>query len=227
VASPFFAEGGTGEQFIDSLITARWKSGEDVTRAAAECLRIGWCSGGDALFREFGVDVVVDGLVRGLLQDRLEGPPLLAAFENGLPVGFFGDLLFRRRRVAWIGGTIANPLLEVGDDLVIELRAGLGHLEIFVLVLDRLNQQRGGGITGLDDIAGFAAGLPTGAGVEHETAFLLRGGAVALVALLREDRADLRLEELDLLRRWSGEELAAEEQKAEMERSFFMPGASG
>ena len=112
------------------------------------------------MFGEFGIDVIVDGFVRRLIRERLKRPPLLAAFEDGFPTGFLGDLFPGWREVTRIGGAIVNPALEVGDGLIAEFGTGLGHLQILVFVPDGTNEQRGARIARLDDIAGFPTGLP-------------------------------------------------------------------
>ena len=219
VACPLLAKMRRCQQVIHALVFGGWQTREDVAHAAAQRLRIGGRCGRNALLGEFRVDVVIDGFVRRLLRDGLKGPPLLAAGEDAFPVGFFGDLRFGRRRVAGVGGTLAYPLFEVGDDFVVELGSGFGHFDVFVLVLDGLHEQRARRIAGFDDIAGFTASLPAGAGVEHEAAFLLGAGAMAFIALLRENGTDLRFEELDLLRSRGGRGFAVEGQRGKEGRN--------
>jgi hypothetical protein len=89
-----------------------------------------------------------------------------------------------------------------------------------VLVLEGLEEEGVFRIAGLDGIAGVAAGLPAGSGVEKEAAFVLRGGAVALVTFLREDGTDVGLEEVELLRCWGGEGMAAKDRRERKEEFF-------
>ena len=147
--------------------------------------------------------------------DLLEGPPFLAPYECRLPSSFFFELFFTWWCVAGIGRTFANPLLEVGDDLGIKLRAVFRHLKVFVLLLQSLKEERAFWIAWFDGVTAIAAGLPARTGVEDETGFLLRGGAVALVTLLREDGANARLEEVELLRRRGCIGFATEGQRGE------------
>ena len=74
-----------------------------------------------------------------------------------------------------------------------------GHLQVAVL-LHGLDDQALGSVTGDHGRAGVAALEDRGARVEAQAAHLFRG--VALVAVLREDGADLVIEELDPV--WSG-----------------------
>ena len=100
-----------------------------------------------------------------------------------------------------IGRAHLHPRFEVGDDRVGELRLGR-HLEIFVAVADRLDQQAFVGVAGHDRRAGVAALAKALAAVEAEPAPQFLGGArVALAALRHQHGPDLRLEELLLLGR--------------------------
>jgi hypothetical protein len=90
---------------------------------------------------EVGVDEVVDGLSGVEGSERLEGPPLFAALEDGGPVGFFGELFFGGRVIARVGSAVGDPLFEVGEDVGVEFGAVLGHFEIGVLVADGLEEE--------------------------------------------------------------------------------------
>jgi hypothetical protein len=94
------------------------------------------------------------------------------------------------------GGAATDPLDEIGDVAVGELLALGGHLEVAGL-LDGLDEEALVGIARGDGRA-VVAPLEQGCvGVEAETAGLL--GGVAAVAALREDRANLLGEELDVV----------------------------
>lgn len=95
-----------------------------------------------------------------------------------------------------------------------------------MLVAEGLEKEGVLWIAGLDGITGVAACLQAGAGVEQQAAFSLGGGAVAFVALLREDGTDAGLEEVELLRSRRGEEMAERNKKGRKKLSF-MPGAYG
>ena len=103
--------------------------------------------------------------------------------------------------VARVGCPHRHPALEVGDHLVGQLLLGR-HLEVVVLVADRLDQQALLEVARHDrgaEVAPLADALPR---VEHEVRLDLLGRrGVALVAVLDQHRADLRLEERELLRR--------------------------
>ena len=135
---------------------------------------------------------------------RLEAPPLLAALEDGVPVGVGAELLGRGRGVARIGGAVGNPAFEVGEDAVVEFGAVFGHLEVGMRVADALQEEGSGGIARNDGGPGVAAFLPARAGVEQEAALAFGGGAVALVAFLGKDGANAGFEELDLRGRGGG-----------------------
>ena len=179
----------------------------------------GW-GGGDVLLGEGGVDEVVDGLGGVEGGEGLEGPPLFAALEYSGPVGFFGELFFGRWVIAGVGGTGGDPLFEVGEDVGVEFGAVFGHFEIGVFVADGLEEERCGGVAGDEGRAGVAAGLPAGARVEEEAAFLLGGGAMAFVAFLSEDGADAGLEEFELLGCRGGDERAERNEKGRKKNAF-------
>src|SRR5262245_59160113 len=83
-----------------------------------------------------------------------------------------------------------------GGDLVVGKLAGGRHLE--GLPLDGFDESAFVRLAGDDYRAAFTARKYGFADVEAEVAFLLFG-AVALVAVFREDRADFFLEELELV----------------------------
>ncbi|MEI9896780.1 MAG: hypothetical protein WDN28_23700 [Chthoniobacter sp.] len=108
--------------------------------------------------------------------------------QEGLPLCSAGGL------VARIGRAHVHPLLEIGDDLVVEFRRFRRQLQIGIFVTDRLDEQAFRGFAGHDGIAGIASFFPAVAIVEPQAALVL-GGAVALVAFGGEHGADFRLEE--------------------------------
>ncbi len=94
------------------------------------------------------------------------------------------------------GGAATDPLGEIGDVSVGEFLAFGGHLEVAGL-LDGLDEQALVGAAG-NDCGAVVAPLEQGCvGVETEAAGLF--GGVAAVAALREDRANLLGEELDVV----------------------------
>ena len=111
----------------------------------------------------------------------------------------------------WPRGAETNPLLEVGHGLFAQLFLGR-HLQVRVGVLDRLDQQALGRVAGHDCLARVAASQDGFAGVELEVAFVLFV-AVALVAIVDEQRPNLAFKELDALRRKAGSFRLAKRQR--------------
>jgi len=103
---------------------------------------------------------------------------------------------------ARIGRAALDPLGEDGDVGGVERFLGR-HLQIFVGVTDRFDEETPGGLAGENDCAGVAAGLPAGTGIEAEAA-LLFFVAVALVAALGEDWTDFGFEEREVVGRQRG-----------------------
>ena len=86
--------------------------------------------------------------------------------------------------------------------LVAQLVVLRRYLKVLVKVFDRADEPAFSGITGNDHGAGIAASFPASLRVEQEAAFeFLRFGAVAFVAMLREQWADDLLEKLELARK--------------------------
>jgi hypothetical protein len=106
-----------------------------------------------------------------------------------------GHFRLRRPRQAQ-----ADPFLQRGDLRRGQLVALLRHCLDTSGMIDRLDQLAGARIARLDDLAVITAAHDGGTGVEAQ-AVLMLVRAVALVAALREHRADVFLKELDLLRR--------------------------
>jgi hypothetical protein len=101
--------------------------------------------------------------------------------------------------VARVGRAHLHPRLEVRDYLIRELLLGR-HRRVLVLVPQRLDEEAPVRVARDDGRSGDAALANTVAGVEQELApHLLRLGRVALVAGVRQHRADLLLEERELL----------------------------
>ncbi len=123
---------------------------------------------------------------------RLEGPEFAALLDVdlGLGDGFpFGP---------GIGRAHGDPLLEGLDFERGELALG-GHLEVLVLVADRMEQQAFLGLAGNDGGSGVAAGLPAGHVVEPEAALDLLLSRMAFVAFFDQQGADLGFEEGEAL----------------------------
>lgn len=109
---------------------------------------------------------------------------------------------------AWIGGPEAYPRFEGGDFFRGEFTADAvferGHLEVFVGVANRLNEEALVGVAGDEGGAGGAAFEQGVTGVEREAAMgFPLGLAVALVTRLDENGADGGFEEFDLVGRES------------------------
>ncbi len=142
---------------------------------------------------------------RHRLRERLhclERPPLPPLRE----LRFIDDAAFRRGRGGGIDArircTTRNPHLEIGNHLIGEL-AARRHLQMRIHVLHRVNQFAVGGFSGHQRGAERAPLHDAFTAVEHEVALrLFHLAVVARIALGREHRADLRLEEFvgDLLR---------------------------
>src|SRR5688500_13826788 len=129
---------------------------------------------------------------------RLEGPEALARLDVDLRRGG----LHRGGAVPRVGSAVADPLLEVGGHVVGQL-AARRHLQL--RVADRLKEQALRGVAWNQSGAAVAAGAERVAGVEPQAAFdLVRLFGMALVAVLDQHRADLLLEEVDLLARRFG-----------------------
>ena len=109
---------------------------------------------------------------------------------------------------AWIGGPEAYPRFEGGDFFWGEFTADAvferGHLEVFVGVANRLNEEALVGVAGDEGGAGGTAFEQGVTGVEREAAIRFPLGlAVALVTRLDENGADGGFEEFDLVGRES------------------------
>ena len=127
-----------------------------------------------------------------LLLERLKGPVVASFLDIDLaldqPRGIF---------VTRVGGTHLHPLLERGNFRIGKLSLGR-HFHF--LVADRLDQQALVRIARDDRRTVVAAHLPALLAVQHQPA-LNRFGVfrMALVAMLHQQRADFRLEELQML----------------------------
>ena len=181
----------------------RREAGEIVGDATEEGARVGGWSRRKFFRGELCEDEGVDGILdfgfsifdcgdRGL-GDGLEGPVLAGA--RHVHRGRFGG------GGARVGRAHFHPLLKGGDFFRGEFAAFFfrRHLEVFVGIADGRDEETFFRIAGDEGGAGRAALEQRIARIEQEAALgfsLLR--AVALVARLGEDRADLRLEELDV-----------------------------
>ena len=123
-----------------------------------------------------------------LLGQRLERPP-----------GLVGALRFAGGLRARVRCAHADPSRQVGQDGVGQLGLLRRHLHVRLRVQDRAEEEALVRLAGDDDrLAGVAAFLPSSLGVEVKAALQFLGlRAVALVAVLREHRADLLFEESD------------------------------
>ena len=131
---------------------------------------------------------------RGDPGGRLKRPELPAQVDVDLALD---DV---RRLVARIGRAHLHPGLEVGDHRVGQLLLRR-HLEVLILVVDRLDEQTFLRIARDDRRPQVAPLAHPCARVEEQVAAQLLGlGGMALVALLDQDRPDSRFEEGDALR---------------------------
>ena len=127
--------------------------------------------------------------------DRLKTPPTFTAVHHRIPVRVRSDLRIRSRGLARIGRTHANPLLKIRNDRRLEFGAGLWHFEV-ILMPNGFDQQAGVWVArnnGRARIATVQQGLP---GIQRQAALLLAAGAMTLVAILRQHRADIGFEKL-------------------------------
>ena len=131
------------------------------------------------------------------LGHRLHRPPHLALLEIELVLQ---DLLPDRLR-ARIGCAALHPLAQVGH--LFRGQGGLGRHGVEVrIALDHPDQDALLRLARHDDRSAVASLHPAGLAVEEQAALdLLRIRRMALVALLREDRTNLRLEEGEVRRR--------------------------
>ena len=95
-----------------------------------------------------------------------------------------------------IGRSHLHPFLERRDLVVGEL-AVRRHLQVVALILDRLDDERLRRITSHEGRAGVAPLQHARLRVEQQAPLLVGVGGVAVVAVVDEDRPDLRLEERD------------------------------
>ena len=192
----------------------RREAGEVEGEAANQGARVGIRRGRDASFLHASEGEEVHVIARPSfvfeLRERLGFHrligPMFATFFDAHTVGRLGRCGGHERgRVrARVGGAELHPLDEVGD-LRRRERLFRRHLELLVPMPDALDEQRVVGFAGHDGRTGFAALGPAVARVEAQAALgLLRAGAVALVAMLGEQRPNAFLEECDALLRSGG-----------------------
>ena len=221
MAGEVFAVTWRGQQAVDDLGESvgrgvslesgdlggrRGEARQHVGRAADERGLVGLNgrrdAGGDNLRVEEAVDWAGGFSGRnGGRHDWLETPPVFTDREEvgpGRRDGIVRDLRTR------IGRAAINPLDEVRDNLRVELRTLLRHLQGFMAVIHGLNQDTLLRIARDDGRAFFTALEQAVAIIEAEVAFLLLS-VVAFVALRHEHRTDLRLKEFYILRlKWGG-----------------------
>ena len=221
VAAPALTVGRRGEQALDDfrkslrrliaqktrhLLRRRRQAGEVVGRAAEQrfLARVGRGDHAflldlredEAIHRRPAPHAVLDRRHRGL-RHGLVGPVVAGLVGQA---GEFG----LRDFLARIGRAHFHPLGQRRDLVVLQLAALLArrHLQILVLVFDRLEQRTRLGIAGHDRWADLAAFEHAVARVERQPALgFAVFEAVALVAVVREDRADFALEKSGLFRR--------------------------
>ena len=219
VTAPAFAIARRGEQAVDDLLEgvrrrvveelihflfARRQAVEIERGAAEQGDLVGAGRGrevfGGELFEDEGVDGIFDFRFRisdfrhRRFHDRLIRPMLPGLLHVG-GVHRLGAGGFEAR----IGRAHADPLHEVGDEIVGKLLVARRHREVAVGVADGFDEEAFVRLAGDDGGAGVAALEPAVARVEREAAFdLLRARAVALVTILDQDRTHLGLEEVGL-----------------------------
>ncbi len=106
--------------------------------------------------------------------------------------------------VAWIRGAQGDPVFQGCDFLRCEgpsaITFGRHGIQIPCGTAHRLDQEAFGGFAGQDGGTAGAALLPSGTGIESESALELGGlGGVAGVAVFGEERSDLLFEELQMV----------------------------
>ena len=129
---------------------------------------------------------------KGRRFDWLKGP--VRAGFGGNRFGFSSILIFARAR---IGCAHAHPRLQRGHLLGRKPFAFRWHLQIFVSVPDRFNQQTFFRVTGHNGRAGVSTLEQALTSIEQKSAFnFLRFAAVAVITMLDENGPYLLLEKL-------------------------------
>jgi len=116
--------------------------------------------------------------------------PELPAFCDRQPSLLLGD----GSTAAWVWRAHPDPGFERGDFRVRKLPV-FRHLKIAIMVTHRLDQEALVRIAGNNGRTGITAGGPTFPGIEPQPALHLLAHAVAIQAMLRQQRADLLLKE--------------------------------
>ena len=186
------------------LLRRRRQPGEVEENPAQHRRRVRVAHGRQALCLDGGEEKTVHIPLRprGVLRPRhrlrlrrLERPPLFRVLLAEF-------LHHRRRAVARVRRAHFHPLLEVADHRIRQLPALLfrRHREVLVGVAHRLDEQALVEASRHHRRPAVAAAADALARVEHQAALHFRGlFRVALVALLREHRADLPFKKIDLL----------------------------
>ena len=197
---------GVGEKIIH-LLGGRWQTRQVERGPAQQGHFVRGSRGSQALPQKFGKDKTVHRCLHPMptilhRRDRRLRHPLIGPM---LP-GFFlvEDVMRRllRSSHARIGRTHLDPSFQIGDLIVRELPVIGRHLEIFVLIADRLEEEAFPGVSGNDGRTGVPAFQHSFLGIEEQAALhFLAGFAVTLVTVLGEERADLAFEKLGLLGR--------------------------
>jgi hypothetical protein len=159
----------------------------------------------------------------GGFDDRLEGP----VFGAETVIAGVGFVDRNGGGVDGPGGTIGDPLTEIGDLGGGEERAFLGHAAAWVGVLDAGEEEAPGRVAGDDGGAGVAAAEYAVVVIDAEISRGFGFGGMAGVAVVDEDRADLFLEELNLSGRGGERGRGEQEQCGFHGVSSFLPEREG
>ena len=227
VPGPAFAEGRVGEQPVDfvrdrgvpvdggaalevvDLRRRRRQAGQHVGESPHHGARLGKRRGLEPGVGDAAGEEPVDRVMRPVrggdvgrfgLGDRLQAPPALPLLQRCLPGRDLPERVGRGRFVPRVGRADLDPALEVGDHVVGQLRSAQGHPEVETRVPHRPQQEAAARLARLDGGAPHAAFEHASAVVQPKSAFRDLRAVVAGVAVLDQDRADLLLEELEILR---------------------------
>ena len=212
VASPAFAVMRRGQQAIDDFregvcrfvgeksvdfLRRRWKAAEIERRPADQGALVRRRRRLPTCRREAGIHKAIDlgrgWRSRGGRRQRLKRPPGFC-FRR-VHAADFGDRLARVRR------THAHPFLQHRDLRILQLAALFfrRHGEVLVRIAHGLDDEAFVRLAGHDRRAGVAALGPARLGLQRKPSFGLRA-AVAVVAMLDEQRADFRFKKSRVLR---------------------------
>ena len=237
VTSPAFAEGRRGEQAVDEFLgrlrVLVGDEGGDFLGGRVEAPEGERQATNDDFAGRLGIEVE-----SGRLQlrehetiKRLADLGLIGGSDDrrsrsldGLERPVLARVMCDRRRLGWPRQSLADPFRQRGDRLGRDLLVGARHgFDVLHLgVVDCEDQAADLRLAGYDNGPDFAALEDKFAGIETEAGLLFLG-AVALVAIVSEDRADLLFEELDLGGRRGGSHLRGGSREGEEKGAIEKP----